>query len=61
MEQVDKTVHANIEVQVTVEMVAAEIAEHSFGEEIAYVLECVFRQMLYAGKLSASSSNSERN
>ena len=64
MDQIEKAGQADEEVLVSAEMVAAglsEMAEHSFGDDLGYVLECVFRQMLYAGKLSASTSKLERD
>lgn len=51
-------------VEVTEEMLSAglyELTEHSFGDDLKYVMECVFRAMFYAKNRSASSSKSERN
>ena len=39
------------EIEVSPEMVKAglyELREHSYGDDIAYVLECVYRAMEYA-------------
>lgn len=53
-----------MEAVVTVEMVEdglSEMAELRFSDDLVYVLECVFQQMFYAGRLSASTTNAERN
>lgn len=49
-------------VEVTAEMTRAglqEFAEHRFGDELEYVLECVYRAMHYARE-DASSTRSLR-
>jgi len=48
----------SVEIVVTPTMVAAgldEMSRHSYGEEISYVLECVFRAMAYKGNDFACS------
>ncbi len=49
----------SVELPVTPEMVEAGLAElrqHNFGDDVRYMLECVFRAMAYES-LDASATN----
>lgn len=54
-----KAVRDRPEIEVTPEMVAAglqALSEHSFSDELPYVLESVYRAMAYARALASRTS-----
>lgn len=54
---------ASPEIEISPAMIAAGLAElgdHSFGSEMSYVIECVYRAMTYAARVSASETSASR-